>query len=70
MKDILIAVKEFYSWETETTKERVIEVISKFWITGLGLLAIVGWLVIVGATIMNPSMWDNVQFGIYDTLGY
>ena len=70
MKDMLIAIKEFYSWETETTKDRVIEVISKFWITVLGLVAVIGWLTIVGATIMNPSMWDNVQFGIYDTLGY
>jgi hypothetical protein len=70
MKDMLIAIKEFYSWETETTKDRVIEVIAKFWITGLGLIAVIGWLTVVGATIMNPSMWDNVQFGIYDTLGY
>ena len=69
MKTILNTLTKFYSWETETTKERVIEVISKFWITGLGLLAIVGWLAIVGATIMNPSMWDGVQFGLIDTLG-
>jgi hypothetical protein len=70
MKDMLIAIKEFYSWETETTKDRVIEAIAKFWITGLGLIALIGWLTIVVATIMNPSMWNNVQFGIYDTLGY
>jgi hypothetical protein len=69
MKTILNTLTKFYSWETETTKERVIEVISKFWITGLVVLFIVGWTTIVTATIMNPSMWDGVQFGLIDTLG-
>ena len=70
MKDILSTLKEFYSWETTSVRDRILEVITKIWITGLFLLAVGGLSTILVATIMNPHMWDNVSFGIYDTLGY
>lgn len=69
MKGLLGELISFYAWQTETPFERFIEVLVKIWITALAVLAVGGWLTIVGATIMNPSIWDGVQFGIYDTLG-
>ena len=66
MKQLLLNNSIVEMWKEATTP---LEYLMAFWITSLALLAIGGWLTIVGATIMNPSMWDNVQFGIYDTLG-
>jgi hypothetical protein len=48
---------------------KIIEFIIKIWISLLILIVIVGWLTIVIATIINPNIWDNVQFGLIDTLG-
>ncbi len=39
------------------------------WVTSLLLLFVFGFTFLVANWIMNPTMWDNVQFGIYDTLG-
>ncbi len=69
MKNMLNALIKFYSWETETTRDRVLEVVTKALMTGLVVLFIVGWTAITTATIMNPNMWDGVQFGLIDTLG-
>jgi len=66
MKQLLLNNSIVDMWKEATSP---LEYLMAFWITSLALLAIGGWLTIVGATIMNPSMWDNVQFGIYDTLG-
>ena len=33
------------------------------------ILFVLGFSFLAFNWIMNPSMWDNVQFGIYDTLG-
>jgi hypothetical protein len=69
MKGLLVGLISFYKWQTETPFERFIEVLVKIWVTGLFLIAVGGWLTIVISTILNPSIWDGVQFGIYDTLG-
>jgi hypothetical protein len=69
MKSLLGELISFYAWQTETKFDRFIEVLVKLFITFLALLAIGGWLVLVIHWIMNPNMWDGVQFGIYDTLG-
>ena len=39
------------------------------WVTSLLLLFVFGFTFLVANWIMNPTMWDNVQFGIYVTLG-
>ena len=36
------------------------------WISGLVVLAVGGWITIVVKTIMNPTIWDGVQFGLID----
>ena len=69
MKGLLVELISFYSWKTETTFDRFIEVLVKLWITGLFILFVVGWTSLVVHWIMNPNMWDGVTFGIYDTLG-
>jgi len=45
-----------------------LEYLVAFWITGLAVLAIGGWITLVTYWIMNPGIWDGVQFGIYDYL--
>lgn len=69
MKGLLNELILFYSWQTNTVWDRILEVILKFWMTVLFIIFVVGWTTLVVHFIMNPSMFDNVQFGIYDTLG-
>ena len=69
MKSLLGELISFYSWQTETTFDRFIEVLVKLWISGLFILFVVGWTSLVVHWIMNPTMWNGVTFGIYDTLG-
>lgn len=69
MKGLLVELISFYSWQSETTFDRFIEVLVKLWITGLFILFVIGWTGLIVHWIMNPNMWDGVQFGIYDTLG-
>ena len=69
MIGLLRDIGNFYKWQTDTTFQRFVEVLVKLWITGLFILFVVGWTSLVVHWIMNPNMWDGVQFGIYDTLG-
>ena len=69
MKGLLSQLISFYAWQTDTISDRILEVILKFWVTALFILFVIGWTSLVVHWIMNPTMWDGVQFGIYDTLG-
>jgi hypothetical protein len=69
MKGLLSQLISFYAWQTDTISDRILEVILKFWVTVLFILFVIGWTSLVVHWIMNPTMWDGVQFGIYDTLG-
>jgi hypothetical protein len=66
MKKLFLNNSIVQMWKEATTP---LEYFLALWITSLAALAIGGWLVLVVHWIMNPNMWDNVQFGIYDTLG-
>lgn len=37
-----------------------------FWITGLAVLAIGGWFTLLINFILNPTMFNGVQFGLID----
>ena len=43
-----------------------LEYLVALWISGLGLLAVSMWLVLVIRFIMNPSMFDGVTWGLID----
>ena len=43
-----------------------LEYIMAFWISGLALLAVGGWFTLVVNFILNPSMFDNVTWGLID----
>jgi hypothetical protein len=45
------------------------EYLIAFWLTSMIVLAVSGFTFLIIKWIMNPSMWDAVQFGIYDYLG-
>ena len=66
MKELLLNNSIVQIWKEANS---FLEYLVAFWITGLALLAIGGWITLVAHWIMNPNMWDGVQFGIYDTLG-
>ena len=66
MKDFILNNSIVHIWKEANSP---LEYLVALWITGLFVLAIGGLSTILVATILNPHMWDNVQFGIYDTLG-
>ena len=66
MKDFILNNSIVNIWKEANSP---LEYLVALWITGLFLLAIGGLSTILVATILNQHMWDNVQFGIYDTLG-
>ena len=66
MKKLFLNNSIVEMWKEATTP---LEYFLALWITSLAALAIGGLLVLVIHWIMNPNMWDGVQFGIYDTLG-
>ncbi len=69
MSNLSLQVREFFSLKSETFLDKVIEVTTKFLMAFLTMLFLVSWLTIVIRTIMNPNIWDGVQFGLIDTLG-
>ena len=43
-----------------------IEYVVALWVTGLATLAVTGWIYLVSNFILNPSMFNNVSFGVFD----
>jgi len=43
-----------------------IEYIVAIWVTGLATLAVTGWIYLVSNFMLNPSIFDNVSFGVFD----
>jgi len=56
-------------WQTAMKSKNPIDFVIWFWITSLIILFLVGWTLVVGSLIMNPSLAENATFGIFDTLG-
>ena len=69
MKKLLLNNSFVELWKDTIKSKSPLQYLVAFWITGLALLAIGGWITLVIHWSMNPNMWDGVQFGIYDTLG-
>jgi hypothetical protein len=70
MSKLSLQIKEFFTLESETILNKIIEVIVKLCMVSLVIVFVVGWLTVVIATIKNPNIWDGVQFGLIDTMGY
>ena len=51
--------------EAETPLEYVLNI----WVTLLGALAFTGFGKVVFELITNPTQFNNITFGIFDTLG-
>ena len=43
-----------------------IEYVVALWVTGLATLAVTSWIYLVSNFILNPSMFNNVSFGVFD----
>ena len=63
-----LLIKEEYL-EATTFTEKVFAVAIGTWITLLGTLAVTGLGKIVYELITNPSQFNDVTWGIFDTLG-
>jgi hypothetical protein len=50
-------------WKQATT---FIEYIIVLWLTCLIILSISGFVFLIIKWIIDPTMWNNTQFGIYD----
>jgi hypothetical protein len=70
MSNSSLQIKEFFTLKSETILNKIIEVIIKLWMVSLVIVFVVGWLTVVILTIKNPKIWDGVQFGLIDTMGY
>jgi hypothetical protein len=70
MSNSSLQIKEFFTLKSETILNKIIEVIIKLWMISLIIVFVVGWLTVVILTIKNPNIWDGVQFGLIDTMGY
>jgi hypothetical protein len=70
MSNSSLQIKEFFTLKSETILNKIIEVIIKLWMVSLVIVFVVGWLTVVILTIKNPNIWDGVQFGLIDTMGY
>ena len=66
MKNVLLNNPLIQIWKEAT---HPLEYLVALWITGLASLAISGWLYLVINFILDPSMFDNVTWGLIDTLG-
>jgi len=61
-------IKEEFS-EATTISQKILAVLIGVWITALGTLAITGSLFVLFQLITNPSQFNDVTWGIFDTLG-
>jgi len=61
-------IKEIYS-DATTFSEKSLAILIGVWITTLGTLAITGSLFVLFQLITNPSQFNDVTWGIFDTLG-
>lgn len=69
MKTLLLSNSIFSMWREAMQTKNPFAFLMALWVTSLLLLFVFGFTFLVINWIMNPTMWDNVQFGIYDTLG-
>jgi hypothetical protein len=69
MKNLLLKSFIFEVWKQAIETKNPLAYLIAFWFSGMVILFVLGFAFLTFNWIMNPSMWDNVQFGIYDTLG-
>lgn len=69
MKKLLLNNPLVTMWKDAIQENSFIAYLSVAWITLLIVLFIIGFGSVVTAMILDPNIWDNAQFGIYDTLG-
>ena len=63
MKNLLLDNALVELWKEAETP---VDYIFAFWISGLATLAVTTWLYLVANFIMNPSMFNNVTWGLID----
>ena len=63
-----LLIKELYS-EATTFTEKSLAILVGLWISTLGVLAATGIIAITYKLITDPAAFNNVTWGIFDTLG-
>jgi hypothetical protein len=66
MKNMLLNNDVVQLWKEANT---FLEYVIALWFTIMVAIAAGGFSYLIVKWIMNPNMWDGVQFGIYDYLG-
>jgi hypothetical protein len=66
MKNMLLNNDVIQLWKEANT---FLEYVIALWFTVMVAIAAGGFSYLIVKWIMNPTMWNGVQFGIYDYLG-
>ena len=61
-------IKELYS-DATTFSEKSLAVLFGLWVAALASLTVIGLGKVIFELITNPSQFNNVTWGIFDTLG-
>ena len=69
MKSLLLNSFIFEIWKHAIETKNPLAYLIAFCVSSMVILFVLGFAFLIFNWIMNPTMWDNVQFGIYDTLG-
>ena len=69
MKSLLLNSFILEVWKQAIETKSPLAYLVAFWVSSMVILFVLGFSFLAFNWIKNPSMWDNVQFGIYDTLG-
>ncbi len=65
---VILSILSFYKLEQDGLINKIVEVITKIWITFLFTLALSGITKLIFELITNPSQFSNATFGIFDYL--
>lgn len=66
MKQLLLNNSIVDMWKDAVESKNPLYYLMAFWATSLMLIASTSWLYLVTRFIMNPSMFDNVTWGLID----
>jgi hypothetical protein len=68
LNQAILSILSFYRLKQDGLINKIVEVITKIWITFLFVLAASGITKLIFELITNPSQFSNATFGVFDYL--
>lgn len=66
MKNLLLKNAFTELWSDAYESKSITNYLVALWITGLAGLATVSWVYLVVRSILEPTIWNGVSFGVFD----